>query len=226
MHREVIAFAFVALAACGYDDVDPEDALFKCDPENPCPADYFCSAAPAGVCLLESQTGCMGQRLSRYWGFNEPETASTWTRSRDEGNPMEFWAAFDVDVSTTIKFVGGGSLRVSVVSTGSPDTGIRRRGWLFPASPAGDLTHKMFSARVRTETVGVSLKGLVELAPTNGWNGGPSYALTPDEWRCAALDLDAPEGVSNGYDPALAAKVGFELWGPLPMVVYIDDAGY
>jgi hypothetical protein len=221
------------LTACGYEDPNFDGTLFRCDETQACPEGFFCNNSRGGVCIETSRTGCRDQELDHYWGFDSQiETdAAAWQPFANQ--QLQNLASFAVSYDATSSFVATGSLRIAVTGASDPDT--KHRGWIFPPGEPeefGDLSGRIFSARAMTPDSGVLVKVTVEQPepePPSTFEGGfgPGQNLQVlNAWECVFVDVSSPAFVTPNYDPTTVTKLGLEIHGPVPMTLFIDDAGF
>jgi hypothetical protein len=193
---------FVLMAGC-YADREFADTVFKCDQQNGCADGFFCNNPNGGVCVKTGVTGCKGQTMSSYWGFDsEVETdASGWIKSPSQIAPIEVAATFGFAHSVEA-FAGTGSMQVTL--SGEDDGLNVPRGWIYIPRPTGDGTHRVFSGSIMTPDAEVTVKVNADEEAGFVSQFGTPVPLPRNEWKCVGMDLDAPPDREPGdsYSPA------------------------
>lgn len=215
----------LALGACTYPDWKLDsDTVLKCDPQNLCPDDYFCTGGTtsAGTCYRQGLVGCANQPLSRYWGFDMDDESwgfdydrasgaigeMTWTGARGEPRP------------------GALEIELSGAATSA------RLAWIRPPAPLGDLAAaKVISARVWIDQPGLLAKAYINNGGAGvGWTDGGAIQLDPGRWTCVTLDLMNPSysDPDRPLDAANVYELGLQLDGVLDATttLAIDDVGF
>lgn len=100
-----VVAALTAVLAVGCDNVSPDDTVFKCDADNPCPGDQVCSGA-SGICLDHA--------VLFYEDFENGLDASRWFVTEQMGTvevdeTAGHWGEAAVRTSST---VGGGAVSI------------------------------------------------------------------------------------------------------------------
>ncbi len=223
MSRSSLAALF-ALGACTYPswELDSETQL-KCDPENPCPADYFCTGgtSTSGTCYREGLVGCANQPLSRYWGFDADDEG--WSFDYDNASG----AIGDMTWTRAVGTPREGALQIQFMGTARTE----RLAWIRPPSPIGDVTAKTISARIWSERAGLLAKPYIHNGNGSaGWTDGGAFQLDPQRWTCVTLDVENPSYTDpvRVLDAGHVYELGFQIDGMVggATTIVIDDVGY
>jgi hypothetical protein len=220
-----LIFVSLALGACTYPAWDLDsDTVLKCDPQNPCPDDYFCTGGTtaAGTCYRQGLVGCANQPLSRYWGFDTDDESWSFDYDRESGAIGEMaWTGERGDPRP-------GALEIDLTGTGTSE----HLAWLRPPMPLGDLAPtSVISARVWIDQPGIFAKAYVNNGGAGvGWTDGGAIQLAPGRWTCVTLDLVNPSYTDPGQplDTAHVYELGLQLDGVVnaTATLAIDDVGY
>jgi hypothetical protein len=225
-HARCVRFAFLALglAACTYPAWELDtDTQLKCDPENPCPADYFCTggATTSGTCYREGLVGCANQPLSRYWGFDTDDEGWSFDYDRASG------AIGEMAWTDTVGTPRAGALDIQFTGTVMSE----RLAWIRPPAPIGDVAAKTISARIWTDRAGLLAKAFINNGNGGaGWTDGGAVQLDPQRWTCVTLDVGNPSYTDpdRPLDAGNVYELGLQIDGVLggATTIAIDDVGY
>jgi hypothetical protein len=222
----VLPGTLIALAsACTYPEWDLDsDTVLKCDPQNPCPEDYFCTggSTAGGRCYQQGLVGCANQPLSRYWGFDSD--AEDWSFDYDRAGASTGTMAWTADNGWR-----GGALEAELTGMTASSA---RLAWIRPPLPIEDLTAKLISARIWVDRPGLLMKIYVNNSGNGaGWTDGGAAQLDPSQWACVTLDIANPAYTdpNRPLDPTQVYQLGLQLDGLLggeKVTVRVDDVGF
>ena len=218
----------VLAAACSYGEFSDDGTVFKCDPQNRCPDDHYCSTNH--VCIENGTVGCAGQPLSRVWSFNR--SVEEWQFEGQEGLTLSF------EWTSMMGRPALGALQASI--EGTPSTMTLHLAHFsvpfeYPPQPAEqtiDMRGQIFSAQVWTDTPDQSIK-ISTGDPSSGvqtYAYGAAFSLMTNDWTCVSFNFDAPGTQQASYDASRISGLELALIrsepAQLPLALLLDDAGY
>jgi hypothetical protein len=206
-------------ASRGDDALAPADASAQASP--PDAALPSADALPSGDAsggAAPPPGACANGPAAMQWSFDA--NVDGWT------------LAIDTNVQAQLAWIGGvgypaaGALRVDVAPRAS-DAGGLSGAWLRYEMGGTDLTGRTVSAWVWLES-GASphLKTFVQTGTQYAWADDGTVLLSPHVWTCVSLPVSAPSYNQPSYNPGNVVRIGFEVLGQSPFVLFVDTVRY